>query len=191
MTEVRLRACLPHHLTREQFGRVIVLEASGVYNQTKLVRNAQPIKTLGQPPTRQVGILPAPSSINQSSICKEMASRQLINCTVSSPFPETANIAKTVVLQGLQLLFHCEYILLVEYVECIIPLVFVAYKSVLEKLPNVKFYPGGAGNWGINVVTNVVILAALEMVSLLFFSKFLQRKFRFSALLQLAFVLET
>ncbi|KAG6956703.1 hypothetical protein JG687_00010441 [Phytophthora cactorum] len=62
---------------------------------------------------------------------------------------------------------------LVEYVECITPIVYVVYKSVLEQLPNVVYYPGGAGSWGIATVVNIL------------------RKFAFSAMYQLAFVLET
>lgn len=48
-----------------------------------------------------------------------------------------AERSKLLVQQGLQLLFHCEYLVLVEYVECIVPLVFVVYKSILEQLPNI------------------------------------------------------
>ncbi|KAG3237915.1 hypothetical protein PI124_g17108 [Phytophthora idaei] len=95
------------------------------------------------------------------------------------------------VLQGLQLLFNCEYLELVEYVECITPIVYVVYKSVLEQLPNVVYYPGGAGSWGIATVVNILVLAMLEVTSLVFLHHFLQRKFAFSAMYQLAFVLET
>ncbi|KAE9184319.1 hypothetical protein PF004_g23697 [Phytophthora fragariae] len=43
------------------------------------------------------------------------------------------------------LLFHCEYLVLVEYVECIVPIIFLVYKSVLEQLPNVVYYPAHLG----------------------------------------------
>ncbi|KAG6957488.1 hypothetical protein JG688_00010944, partial [Phytophthora aleatoria] len=90
--------------------------------------------------------------------------------------------SKQLVLQGLQLLFHCEYLALVEYIECVVPTVFVTYKSVLERLPNIVYYPGGAGNWG---------SYAIEIGSFLVLNRFLQRKFEFSPLHQVAFVLET
>eukprot|EP00644_Phytophthora_capsici_P002794 jgi/Phyca11/124800/e_gw1.55.168.1 len=93
--------------------------------------------------------------------------------------------------RGLQLLFHCEYLALVEYIECVVPLVFVMYKSILEQLPNVVYYPGGAGAWGTTAVTNLVVFAVLEVVSLVFLHFTLQRKCAFSPLYQLAFVLET
>lgn len=94
-------------------------------------------------------------------------------------------------LQGLQLLFHSEYLALVEYIECIIPLVFVTYKTVLEQLPNVIYYPGGPGNWGPGVVANILVLAALEVCTFIFLDGFVRRKFAVSPLYQLAFVLET
>ncbi|KAF1789332.1 hypothetical protein GQ600_11070 [Phytophthora cactorum] len=93
--------------------------------------------------------------------------------------------------EGLQLLFHCEYLALVEYIECVVPLVFVVYKSILQQLPNVVYYPGGAGSWGVTAVTNLLVFAVLEVASLVLLHVFLQRTFAFSPLYQLAFVLET
>ncbi|ETN20916.1 hypothetical protein PPTG_01279 [Phytophthora nicotianae INRA-310] len=51
---------------------------------------------------------------------------------------EHAPSAKQIIQEGLRVLFHWEYVALVEYVEGIVPLVFVAYKSVLENLPNIR-----------------------------------------------------
>ncbi|ETK85703.1 hypothetical protein L915_09564, partial [Phytophthora nicotianae] len=68
---------------------------------------------------------------------------------------------------------------------------FVTYKSVLEQLPNIVYYPGGAGNWGIYAVVNILVFAALDIMSFLMLNQFLQRKFAFSPLYQVAFVLET
>ncbi|KAF1775958.1 hypothetical protein GQ600_5450 [Phytophthora cactorum] len=103
----------------------------------------------------------------------------------------TAERSESLVRQGLQLLFHCEYLTLVEYVECIVPLIFVAYQSVLKQLPNAVYYPGGADNWETGAMTNILVFAALEIASLLLLHFFLQRKCSFSPLYQLAFVLET
>ncbi|ETM39103.1 hypothetical protein L914_14709 [Phytophthora nicotianae] len=99
--------------------------------------------------------------------------------------------SKYLVLHGLQLLFNCEYLVLVEYIECVVPFVFVVYKSVLERLPNAVYFPGGSGNWGIPAVTNLLVFGVLEVGSLVLLHVFLQRKFGFSSLYQLAFVLET
>jgi hypothetical protein len=69
--------------------------------------------------------------------------------------------------------------------------VFVVYKSILEHLPNVDYYPGGAGHWSIRAVVNILVFATLELGSLLLLYVYLHRKFAFSPLYQLAHVLET
>ncbi|KAI9987889.1 hypothetical protein PInf_024144 [Phytophthora infestans] len=80
---------------------------------------------------------------------------------------------------------------MVEYVECILPLVFVTYKSVLNQLPDAVYYPDGTDDLEIGAVTNILVFAALEIASLLFLHLFLQRKLSLSPLYQLAFTLET
>ncbi|GMF21207.1 unnamed protein product [Phytophthora fragariaefolia] len=67
--------------------------------------------------------------------------------------------SKKIVIQGVQLLFHAEYVTLVLYVESVVPIAFVVFKSVLECLPNVAYYPGGAGTWNIDSVLNVSLFA--------------------------------
>ncbi|EGZ28875.1 hypothetical protein PHYSODRAFT_322499 [Phytophthora sojae] len=99
--------------------------------------------------------------------------------------------SKKIVLQGVKLLFHSEYVALVQYVESITPIVFFIYKSVLELLPNVVYYPGGAGTWGMVSIANILLFAVLEVGLLISFNTFLRHKFAFSPLYQLAFVLET
>lgn len=94
-------------------------------------------------------------------------------------------------MQSLQLLFHCEYLAWVEYVECVVPLVFVTYKLVLHQLPNAAYYPDTQGDWNTAALINMLVFAALEVGSLLLLHHSLQRKFAFSPLYQLAFALET
>eukprot|EP00644_Phytophthora_capsici_P002732 jgi/Phyca11/124997/e_gw1.55.282.1 len=95
------------------------------------------------------------------------------------------------VQQSLSLLFHCEYLVLVEYVECIVPLIYLIFKVALENLPNVVFYPGGAGNFTLGAALSIFVFALLEIASLIFLNIFIERKFNYSPLYQLAFVLET
>lgn len=73
-----------------------------------------------------------------------------------------AERSQKLITQGLQLLFHSKYLTLVEYIECIIPVVFVVYKSVLQLLPNVVYAPGGAEGWQISAVGSILLFAALE-----------------------------
>ncbi|KAG7390140.1 hypothetical protein PHYPSEUDO_008594 [Phytophthora pseudosyringae] len=102
---------------------------------------------------------------------------------ITNPDVNHAQYAKKsshVVQRGLQVLFHWEYVTLVEYVECIVPLVFVTYKSVLEQLPNVLYYPGGTGSWTSASAVNILVFGALEVGSFLILKFYLQRKFSFS-----------
>ncbi|KAE8915347.1 hypothetical protein PF003_g1072 [Phytophthora fragariae] len=142
------------------------------------------------PPQRKlhsVAIVPV-SNISVSSFLSNSEFTAKAPPPVSSNKFQHADRSKTLVLQGLQLLFHCEYLALV---ECVVPLVFATYKSILEQLPNVVYYPGGAGSWGISALANLLVFSALEIMTFVLFVKFLQRKFSFSPLYQLAFVFET
>lgn len=65
------------------------------------------------------------------------------------------------------------------------------FKLVLENLPNVVYYPGGGGQFGPATVANILVFAVLEISSLFLLHVFLERKFAYSPLYQLAFVLET
>ncbi|KAG2825879.1 hypothetical protein PC129_g8723 [Phytophthora cactorum] len=194
---VRLWACLPQSLTREKAERLQALEASGVYNETYDSLGRKKSQSLQQPSLRQLGkvsVAPTPKSIACDSAKGHQAEADTF-----SPRPEDersinskqAERAKALVVQGLQILFHSEYLILVEYVECMVPLILLVFKSILEQLPNIVYYPGGAGQWGRNAVANMLLLVVLEVGSLLFLNAFLQRKFAFSPLYQLAFVLES
>ncbi|EGZ17541.1 hypothetical protein PHYSODRAFT_504013 [Phytophthora sojae] len=182
---VRLTACCPHPLTREQSDILLALQQSQIY-QPSTIRSAAPRP--GQ--IRRAQITPSAPEID--TISGKGAGPTTVQVFVTSPkCIAQGDVAKKLVVQGLQLTFHCEYLVLVEYVECIVPLIFVLYKSVLEHLPNAVYYPSSASNFGASAVANTLVFAFLEIVSLLLVHLFLQRKFAFSPLYQLAFVLET
>ncbi|KAG6942933.1 hypothetical protein JG687_00018777 [Phytophthora cactorum] len=127
LSSARLRACLPHPITQDQAKTLKDLENSGVYvvngstRSTKLVVSQQKIRV------SSASIAPKP--------------RDFVSKTLADSYKverERVQKSKQLVVQGLQLLFHCEYLALVEYVECIVPLVYVIYKSVVEQLPNIS-----------------------------------------------------
>ncbi|KAF4031182.1 hypothetical protein GN244_ATG17057 [Phytophthora infestans] len=98
-------------------------------------------------------------------------------------------MSRELIVQSLQLLFHWEYLALVEYVECVIPLVFATNKIVLMHLPNAIYYPSNS-NWDMTALANIYIFALLEIGSLFFLNSFLRHKFAFSPLYQMAFAVE-
>ncbi|EGZ11312.1 hypothetical protein PHYSODRAFT_520068 [Phytophthora sojae] len=161
---VRLWACNPHPLPSERFEALKRPETLDVYSTSSY----QSVKANISP-----------------------TSRSSTNAILSSEVADEADQSKKLIIQGVQLLFHCEYIVLVEYIECVIPIVFVIYKSVLQQLPNVAYAPGGADGWRNSAVGNIMIFAVLEVFSFIALKILLQRKFAFSPLYQLAYVLET
>ncbi|ETL39138.1 hypothetical protein L916_09464 [Phytophthora nicotianae] len=178
LKRIRLCACLPHPITKEQTEKIKILEASGMYGPKGLISGRRRRRSRRQHQgarrlLKGTSILPEPSA----------------RCVPDNMMP-TGGKPRELVEQSLQLLFHCEYLALVEYVECVIPLVFATNKMVLTHLPNVVYYPGNT-NWGMIALANIFIFALLEVGSLLLLNYFFQRKFAFSPQYQLAFAIET
>ncbi|RLN60586.1 hypothetical protein BBJ28_00011502 [Nothophytophthora sp. Chile5] len=207
MKGVRLWACLAHPIPDDRVKALNTLEALATYDPDVSLSG----RTLGRAhpnsrrPQLQIqrahGIVPISIGPEDRSFAstatlgpKRLTLKHPGNQQDTNMPPEKAAAAErssNLVVQGLQLLFHCEYLMLVEYVECVVPFAFVVYKSVLHQLPNVVYYPGGAGSWGLATVANMLVFSMLEVVSLVLLNLLLQRKFAFSPLYQLAFVLET
>ncbi|POM77428.1 Hypothetical protein PHPALM_5188 [Phytophthora palmivora] len=191
----RLWASPPNLIPEKLDKRMQTLGESGIYGPRGHPSNrSASIPTERKTPFRltswdyqQVSVAPAPIvALPTAGKLVKGTSRKLLK---PKSLKQAAR-SKELVLQGLQLLFHCEYLALVEYIECVVPLVFVSYKSILEYLPNAAYYPGSAGSWSISAVVNLVVFASLEILSLIFLHFFLKHKFAFSPLYQLAFVLE-
>ncbi|KAE9345773.1 hypothetical protein PR003_g7776 [Phytophthora rubi] len=192
MQAARLWSCLPHPLTHSSnAGRFRAVRSNRrAYYPPNDSKNSQFQPIL----FRSVFVLPTPveSALNTAPASDVIEATYIQSLTAdeyNSNF-RAAERAKQIALQGLQLLFHCEYLALVEYVECVVPLVFVTYELVLRKLPNVIYYPDDAGNWEAASVANLVVFALLEVGSFIMLNFFLQSKFSFSPVHQLAFVLE-
>jgi len=123
---------------------------------------------------------------------------------VPAPQPQPAGITSgatveeqvKLVCETAQLLFHCEYIALVEYVECVIPVVYGLYLQALFRLGgDARAYYPQTRDLTVDklnsTVSNLVVYVWLEVLSLLVLHVVLRRRFNFSVLRQLAFVLET
>lgn len=93
-----------------------------------------------------------------------------------------------------QLLHMCESVVIVEYIESVISVVYAIYMAILFQLPNDKFYQDMQEftNEKIHyVITNILIYAFMELLSLLYVHYALKRYFGVSAFYQLAFALES
>lgn len=94
----------------------------------------------------------------------------------------------------LRLLYWTELLLLVEFTEVVIPVVYSAYLIVAFQLPNRGYYVQLRDNDAAKLeknVGNVLLYALLELLSLVAMALLLRSKLRFSALRQLTFVLES
>ncbi|KAF4137756.1 hypothetical protein GN958_ATG13039 [Phytophthora infestans] len=182
-------------MSAEQEQILQTLEVSGVYNDHVSLSGNQPRRH--SRPLRRVigGVKTATFTTRSHTISDFLTETEATGSELKDERRSDSELAVTsrarsesLVREGLRLLFHCEYLTMVEYVKCIVPLVFVTYKSVLNQLPNAVYYPDGTDNLEIGAVTNILVFAALEIASL---HLFLQRKLSLSPLYQLAFALET
>ncbi|KAJ8555019.1 hypothetical protein ON010_g9463 [Phytophthora cinnamomi] len=201
LEEVRLWACLPYPLTATILERLRVLDSSGVYRSRDDITSRWKYSSWGYEQDGRLSSIQRPASLRiRSASITPCAENSAAVVSLKTPPEQLAKHQTTqgrshrsikVVVQGVRLLFHSEFVTLVQYVEVIVPIVFLIFKSTLEHLPNVVYYPGGAGNWNMECVSNISLFAVMGIGLLLSFNTLLHRRFGFSPLYQLAFVLET
>eukprot|EP00644_Phytophthora_capsici_P015643 jgi/Phyca11/121351/e_gw1.44.319.1 len=96
--------------------------------------------------------------------------------------------------EALRVLFHSEYLLLTEYVECVLPVLYAVYLALLFHLPVAAYYPQTASLTSekmTKTVIGITLYASVELASFIGLVLLLRSKFGISPLHQLAFVLET
>ncbi|POM75808.1 Hypothetical protein PHPALM_7039 [Phytophthora palmivora] len=184
MQEVRLWACIPHPISTERTQLMKTLEELDVYSSNSFQLASRSQGQLGLALESPSAIIPA---TKPTTIAKAHLKVPRSKCKPSS----SSEKSKRLVVQGLQLFFHCEYLILVEYVECVIPLVLVAYKLMIQAFPNSTYFPNGDADWTLSAIGNIMLLSMLEIGSFVILNLLLQREFSFSPLYQLAYVLET
>lgn len=214
LQKIRLRACLDQFVSAPNLEMLRKLEAMNVYADGRRARLAKFVAAElrpGQPVNgpvisrrmSSVSVVPVeagPRRTTELHTVKQIYHSAMkqdlrlssgvlpVGVQARSSFAVTAANHKTRLLfQALQMLFHTEYLLLLEYVECAIPLVYVVYYSILRELPNASRYL----HIGVQSSTYTVLLYAfLEVLSLAVVHFALRHIFQFSPLYQLAFVLE-
>lgn len=89
---------------------------------------------------------------------------------------------------------ECQDILLVEFIESIVPLFYMLYSVILFDLPNAKYYPEMQNMTTAHLTSlmgNIAIYTGLEFLSLVYVYLPLKWRFNLSATHLLAFVLES
>jgi hypothetical protein len=99
------------------------------------------------------------------------------------------------VQEVLQLLFSSEYLVLIAYVQCIIPPMFILYMLALHHLPNVAYYPRAVELLSDDQLRHrmdtIALYWVLELLLLLGVWVVLRGKFALQTLYQVGFVLES
>ncbi|KAL3664870.1 hypothetical protein V7S43_010048 [Phytophthora oleae] len=93
-----------------------------------------------------------------------------------------------------RVLFITEYIVLIEYAEVVLPIVYSVHQGVLYNMHNGAYYPALAEMSSVELLSsikNVMLYSSLEFVSFVMALVVLKHMLGFSTLHQLAFVLET
>ncbi|KAF1775521.1 hypothetical protein GQ600_8252 [Phytophthora cactorum] len=96
--------------------------------------------------------------------------------------------------EGLQVLYHCEYVILSEYIECMLPFVYAGYLAGLYHLPTAAYYPFTRSLTPAKLTSTLIQLVmygSLEFASFVGLHVLLRKKLGYSPVYQLAFVLET
>ncbi|KAG3150475.1 hypothetical protein PC128_g23167 [Phytophthora cactorum] len=109
---------------------------------------------------------------------------------------ETQKQNTRAVKQTLQLLFNNEYIGLIAYAQCIIPVLYLLYMPALQALPNHVYYPTHYRYFGDALefeerMTVVGMLALMQLLVLVTLQVIVMKRFSISTIYQVAFVLES
>lgn len=117
------------------------------------------------------------------------------NPVINDILKETRKQNTVAVNQTLQLLFNNEYLGLIAYVQCIVPLIYMAYIMVILEMPNRQFYLNESDlEHREGLAQRFTVIAAfvvLQMAILIGLHVFVATRFGVSTLYQVAFVLET
>lgn len=110
------------------------------------------------------------------------------------PSALSSQAKRDMIQQTLAILFQCEFHILVEYVECIIPFMYAFYMAILFHLPSVEYYPDTVGKTMPQlelIVAKILLYAVLEIVTFVILHYTIKWKCGVSPVFILAFVLET
>lgn len=115
---------------------------------------------------------------------------------IGPAFPVTSSpIArkKDILLKALQMLFECEYFVLMAIVRSGIPMIYAMYLTIVGYLPSAEYYPETRGKTIVQVelmVLNIVVYAWIEVLSFLVMQLLIRRSSSLSPIHLLAFVIE-
>lgn len=211
LAAIQLRSCATMQFPHRKKSLLATFQARQVHVQTTISSSMtesnepkSPNHIFASKKTRQIKPLVRVALLVMSKLRPKnkigaypMSNRSILSGSsrdISVPEKYLISQQKTLLLKKtLQLLRRTELLILVEYVECAIPVLYGIYLMILFYLPNAKFYPELKGRDASELhysVLRIMIYALFELLTLLWVHIMLKRRFKFSALHQLAFALE-
>ncbi|GMF39657.1 unnamed protein product [Phytophthora fragariaefolia] len=164
-------------------------------------RLSQLIHATSDSTVRPIVVSPRLSHLPVSALWQETSDKLIAlfskpNSVIGTVLEETRKQNTRAVKQTLQLLFNNEYLGLIAYTQCIIPLIYLLYMPVLQVLPNHVYYPTHYRYFGVQNefderMTGIGSLTGLQLIVILALQIFVVKRFGISTIYQVAFVLET
>eukprot|EP00644_Phytophthora_capsici_P001817 jgi/Phyca11/107949/e_gw1.14.527.1 len=187
LKNIQLTSCLPLELTSEAKKLLASIENLPV---TKSHHHLSTRSSLNGPPVSlrtafKCSCFPKSSSVQpiQSVLTESWCEKVIPTSRYSGILSET-----------LEMLFTSECLVLSEYLEFVIPILYGNYTVMMANLPNAQYHSEMHGITSENVsqkLRGIFIYGALEFISFVILAVILHRNCGIQALYQLAFVLET
>ncbi|POM69317.1 Hypothetical protein PHPALM_14405 [Phytophthora palmivora] len=205
---IRVHSSIPQRLSPEGRKLLEILRCHSLTNQSKIT--VQPTTNLVRVWSQPATSTTAPGSISTF----EKLKRDLRRCSSIQPFPTMTvvpmrptelTVKKTkqrdslddtskILREALEVLFTSECLVLIEYVEIIIPALYAIYLVAMVHVPSAQYHSEMAGITSENVgsmVSRLFIFALLELATLVVLAVITKRNCGIDAVYQLGFVLET
>lgn len=202
--DIMLFSCLPHKLSpqgRDLLEKLKTLPGNGVRTLPQLRASRHSSICSNVAKVRPSNIIRSclrttekvqPSALSTTVVKPVQIAQEPADMTMSSTDSDSSH--RNILGQTLEVLFFSECLLLTEYLESIIPVLYGLFIFLVVNLPSAPYHVDLIGIDRDNVgdtLANVYIYALLEFLSFVMLTLLMMRNCRLQAMYHLAFVLET
>eukprot|EP00644_Phytophthora_capsici_P018055 jgi/Phyca11/113911/e_gw1.25.180.1 len=189
---IRLFSPFPLPLSEESRALMGNLESLPRFRDDKFEKR----RCSSYPSQRKLGTGPTGEALARQSSSAVKKNQVVPASPVAAKFKGDSkpNFEEQFIYSTLQTLFHSEYVLVAEYIEFVVPMLYAPYLLAIFHLPVAAFYPNTASMTEQKLhgtVANILLYATIEFAAFVALIVVLRRKIGFSPLYQLAFLLET
>ncbi|KUF93191.1 hypothetical protein AM588_10009594 [Phytophthora nicotianae] len=195
---IKIRSCISYGISSqvEEFLNKIEDKQKTKSTHSPLLRSRSMIHVISKAtstPRRLSSFMNSRASVVQPGSMVSYANNMAPNAPKSTVGLKTKSNVD-ILYESLEVLFTAECLILTEYLETFVPVLYGTYILVMVHLPSAQYHTEMEGVTTENVsdkVQNVFIYATLELASLAVLTGIMWRNCGIRALYQLAFVLET